>query len=412
MNESLGFISDLGLILICTKVLGLLSRKFRLPQVIGAILGGLLLGPAVLNVISETDFIHDLSKLGVIVLMFGAGMHTDISTFKKTGKPAFFVALIGVLVPLLGGFLLTWLFNRPALLDTSDAGAPLLLQNIFIGVVLTATSVSITVEALKEMGKLNTEVGNVILSAAIIDDVLGIIVLTIVTGFAGENSNILMVLLKMMLYFVLAGVVSIGFNKLFNRYQSFFHHDRRRFTTFAFVYCLFLSYIAERFFGVADITGAFIAGLAISGTMRREYIAKNIEVMSYALLSPMFFASIGLRVSLPSMTAMVLIFAVLLLLVAIVTKIVGCGLAAKCFHFDKHESLQIGVGMMTRGEVALIVANKGATAGLMSNVFFGPIVLMVIVTAIVTPVILKWTFRERADKMAETAKNSPVLPQH
>lgn len=403
MNESLGFISDLGLILIFTKLLGMLSRKFHLPQVIGAILGGLVLGPAVLNIISETEFIHDVSKLGVIVLMFGAGMHTDIRTFKRTGKPAFFIALAGVIVPLLGGFLLTWIFNRPAFLDTSDAGASLLLQNIFIGVVITATSVSITVEALKEMGKLDSEVGNVILSAAIIDDVLGIVVLTFVTAFSGENVDVGFSLFKMLAYFLLAGAVSIGFNKVFDKYQRFFHHDKRRFTTFSFVYCLFLAYVAERFFGVADITGAFIAGLAISNTIRREYIAKNIEVLSYSLLSPMFFASIGLKVSLPTMTPMVLLFAVLFIAVSVSTKIFGCGAMARLFRFDKQESLQIGIGMMTRGEVALIIANKGATLGLMSGVFFGPIVLMVIFTAILTPIILKWSFSKN---MQNTIKST------
>ncbi len=394
MTESLGFISDLGLILIFTKVLGMISRKFRLPQVIGAIMAGLLLGPAMLNIITETEFIHDLSKLGVIVLMFGAGMHTDMSSFKKTGKPSFVVACVGVLVPLIGGFLLTWICNRPAFLDTSDASASVLLQNIFIGVVITATSVSITVEALKEMGKLDSEVGNVILSAAIIDDVLGIVVLTVVTGFAGESANVVWVLFKMLAYFVLAALVSLLFHKAFNWYQHYIGHDRRRLMTFSLVFCLFLAYTAERFFGVADITGAFIAGLAISNTERREYIARNTEVLSYSLLSPMFFASIGLKVSLPSMTPMVLLFTLFFLIVAILSKVIGCGFAAKFFGYNKEEQMQIGFGMMTRGEVALIIANKGAATGLMSNVFFGPIVLMVLLTAIVTPAFLKWSFRK------------------
>lgn len=386
------YVLNLGLILLFTKALGMVSRKFKLPQVVGAILAGLFLGPAMLNIITETEFIDNMSKLGVILLMFSAGIGTDLQAFKKTGKTSFVVALFGVLVPLAGGFLITWLASSIGLIQISEANGSEFLQYAFIGTILTATSVSITVEALKEMGKLNSDVGNTILAAAIIDDVMGIIVLTVVLGFADTSVSLWIVLLKVLAFIVVAGAISILFNKVFDRYQRVFHHDKRRFITFALVFCFFMAYIAETYFNVADITGAFMAGLAISDTQRREYIAQRTEVLGYAVFSPIFFASIGLKVSLPSMNIGLIVFSVILLFIAASTKIVGCGLAAKLFKFSNREALQIGVGMMTRGEVALIIANKGASMGIMSDIFFGPIVIVVIATAILTPALLKVVF--------------------
>lgn len=386
------YVLNLGLILLFTKALGMVSRKFKLPQVVGAILAGLFLGPAMLNIITETEFIDNMSKLGVILLMFSAGIGTDLQAFKKTGKTSFVVALFGVLVPLAGGFLITWLASSIGLIQISESNGSEFLQYAFIGTILTATSVSITVEALKEMGKLNSDVGNTILAAAIIDDVMGIIVLTVVLGFADTSVSLWIVLLKVLAFIVVAGAISILFNKVFDRYQRVFHHDKRRFITFALVFCFFMAYIAETYFNVADITGAFMAGLAISDTQRREYIAQRTEVLGYAVFSPIFFASIGLRVSLPSMNFGLIVFSLILLFVASSTKIVGCGLAAKLFKFNNSEALQIGVGMMTRGEVALIIANKGANMGIMSDIFFGPIVIVVIATAILTPTLLKVVF--------------------
>lgn len=386
------YVLNLGLILLFTKALGMVSRKFKLPQVVGAILAGLFLGPAMLNIITETEFIDNMSKLGVILLMFSAGIGTDLQAFKKTGKTSFVVALFGVLVPLAGGFLITWLASSIGLIQISESNGSEFLQYAFIGTILTATSVSITVEALKEMGKLNSDVGNTILASAIIDDVLGIIVLTVVLGFADTSVSLWIVLLKVLAFIVVAGATSILFNKVFDRYQRVFHHDKRRFITFALVFCFFMAYIAETYFNVADITGAFMAGLAISDTQRREYIAQRTEVLGYAVFSPIFFASIGLRVSLPSMNLGLIVFSLILLFVASSTKIIGCGLAAKLFKFNNSEALQIGVGMMTRGEVALIIANKGANMGIMSDIFFGPIVIVVIATAILTPTLLKVVF--------------------
>lgn len=400
--NSYDFLFDLALILLSTKVLGIANKRFQLPQVVGALMAGVLFGPTVLNLLHETQFITQLSEIGVIVLMFCAGLETDIDELKKSSRSSLIIALIGVIVPLICGFLISFLFNKST--SISDAPSNIILQNLFIGVVLTATSVSITVETLKEMGKLNTNVGNTILGAAIIDDVLGIIALTIVTSFTDSSVNILTVLFQIFSFFLFSGICCFLFYKFFSKVQLRHGRGMRRFIILSFVYCLILSYCAEVFFGVADITGAFIAGLIISKTTYSKYIALRFETLSYMFLSPVFFASIGIKFKLPSMTLSMVIFSIVLALIAILSKILGCGLAAKLCNFSYLESLQIGAGMVSRGEVALIVANKGAALGLMSSVFFGPIIIMIIVTTIITPLLLKIVFSNRISK-----KNSNQL---
>ncbi|MBY6777374.1 cation:proton antiporter, partial [Clostridium botulinum] len=210
--------------------------------------------------------------------------------------------------------------NDPSI---SDASSSIVLQNIFIGVILTATSVSITVETLKEMGKLSTSVGSAILGAAIIDDILGIIALTIVTSFADSNVNVWVVLFKIFAFFIFATICCFIFYKFFSNVQLRHGKGMRRFVILSFVYCLILSYCAEVFFGVADITGAFIAGLIISKTTYSKYIASRFEILSYMFLSPVFFASIGIKFKLPAMTLSMIMFSILLVIVAILTKIIG-----------------------------------------------------------------------------------------
>lgn len=402
---SYNFLFDLALILISTKLFGLLTKKFKMPQVVGALLAGLILGPALLNILKETDFISQVSEIGVIVLMFTAGLETDIKELKKTGKASFVIALLGVIIPLVGGLGLAYLFNNQ---EIANPNTPIMLQNIFIGVILTATSVSITVETLKEMGKLNTRAGNAILGAAIIDDILGIIALTVITSMADTTVNVWFVLLKIVAFFACAIVAGIVFYILFNKLQKHYNKDLRRFVIIAFVFCLLLSYCAEVFFGVADITGAFIAGLIISNTQRTQYIASRFETVSYMLLSPMFFASIGIKVVLPDMTPSLIVFSILLVLVAVLTKIVGCGVGAKLCKYKNSECLQIGMGMVSRGEVALIVASKGAAVGLMSSVFFGPVVITVVITTIAAPILLKLVFRSKTKKSDPPVTNGLV----
>lgn len=394
--EDLDFLLELALILLGTKALGLLTRRFQMPQVVGALLAGLILGPACLGILSETNFITECSKIGVIVLMFSAGLETDIKGLKKCGLAAFVIAVLGVLVPLAGGYLITYLFNGK--LIESNASSSLFFQNIFIGVILTATSVSITVETLKELGKLNCAAGNAIMGAAIIDDILGIIALTIITSIGDPNSNtsIGAVLIKIVAFFVLAGIVGYIFYRIFKVWTERASKDKRRFVIIAFVFCLIMSYVAEVYFGVADITGAYLAGLVISQTQRKEYLEARFGTLSYIMLSPIFFASIGINVVLPQMTTEIILFTVLIIAVAVLAKIIGCGIGAKLFKYSTKECLQIGAGMVSRGEVALVVMDKGGSALMPSNLQ-GPIVIMVVATTIIAPILLKLVFREKSN---------------
>ncbi len=401
--EEYGYLLFIALVLISTKFLGLVTKRFHMPQVVGALVAGLIIGPACLNLSSvllagaeSQSMIESLSEVGVIVLMFSAGLETDIQKLKKSGLASLVIALMGVIVPCLGGYLVAYFFT-----DGAGAAADLVMyRNIFIGVILTATSVSITVETLREMGKLNTDAGNAILGAAVIDDVLGIIALTIITtlGTGGEGGqggpSIWMVLLKIVLFFIFAFVVAFGVGKLYYKWTNVEHKPYRRYGIIAFAFCLLFAFCSEYFFNVADITGAYVAGLAISVSPKIQYISKRFETVSYMFLSPIFFASIGLEVVLPEMSGKIVIFAVLLCLVAVASKVIGCGLGAKVMKYSNRECLQIGVGMVSRGEVALIVASKGMAVGLMTQELYGPIIITVVITTIVTPILLKVAFRK------------------
>ena len=382
------YLLDLALILLSTKLLGIATGKFQMPRVVGALLAGLVLGPAVLNVLSETEFLTQLSELGVIVILFSAGMGTDLRELRSAGKAGFLVALCGVLVPMLMGTGFGWLAGRMGWLLENT-----FLENIFLGTVLTATSVSITVETLKELGHLDTKVGSTILAAALIDDVLGLVALTVVSSVAGSGSSLLLVLLKIVLFFVFAVAAAYGGIRLFRRIIASAHQKNlRRYPVFAFVLCLLLAYCAEEFFGVADIIGAFVAGLVVACTPKADYIRSKFEPLSYLLLTPVFFAGIGIKVELPQMNGSLVVFSLLLLAVAIMSKIIGCGLGARLCGFDAQECVQVGCGMACRGEVALIVANRGLSMGVLSQAMMTPIVITVVGCAVLTPILLKLCF--------------------
>ena len=392
--ETCSFLLYLALILLCTKVLGLITRRAHMPQVVGALLAGLILGPGILNIIPQTEYLTQTAEIGVVILMFCAGMETDVKELKKCGKAAMIIAFIGVVVPLAGGFATAWFFNRPGMIE-STADTSLVLQNIFIGVILTATSVSITVETLKELGKLNSRAGNAILGAAVIDDILGLNALTVITSMADPAVKLWLVLLKIVGFFVFSIVAGFLFYKFFSYYSNRTKNGLQRYVIISFVFCLLMSYVAEEFFGVADITGAYVAGLVVSMIQKEHYLESRFSVLSYVYLSPIFFASIGLKVHLPKMSSAIILFAVVLTVVAILTKVVGCGLGAKLCRYTGKESLQIGVGMVSRGEVALIVASKGEALGLMGTQLMGPVVIVVIITTIIAPILLKPVFRDK-----------------
>jgi len=384
--QSYDFLLVSAIILLSTKVFGLLSQKVHMPQVVGALTVGIILGPGCLNILAETDFLMKAAEIGVIFLMFQAGLDTEFEELKKTGKASFIIALIGVIVPFLGGTIVYLLFFRSSAMTSID-----LLKGCFVGVILTATSVSISVETLKEMGKLKGKVGTSILGAAIIDDILGIIVLTVITGVTSpKESGIATVLIKILLFFVFVGVCAFVIQKTLKRFPNIYPTGKRRTAIYSAAFCLIMAYCSEVFFGVADITGAYFAGLILcnSGEIR-NYVARRISIVSYMFFTPIFFASIGMKTVLSGMTSSLLLFSIALLIVAILSKVVGCGLGAKMCGYTNDEALSVGIGMVSRGEVALIVAQKGSQAGLIAQDMFPAIIFVVIITVLLTPILLK-----------------------
>ncbi len=391
--ETYSILKDLAIIVIAAKIFGLLARKLKAPQVVGEIVAGLIIGPCLLGIVQQTDFITQMAEIGVILLMFSAGLETDLKELLSTGPKAFLIACAGVFIPLIGGTLLYMGFYGVA-----PWGSEKFYQAVFIGVIMTATSVSITVQALKELGKLKGKVGTTILSAAIIDDVIGIVVLTFVIGFKDPNSNPLSVVIRTVLFFVFAILVGFLSYKAFKWIDSKYPHTRR-IPIAGLAYCLALSYIAERYFGIADITGAYVAGIILCSIKDSDYIAEKMDINSYMLFGPVFFASIGLKTNIDSFNLDILWFSLGFVAVALICKIIGCGLAARVCGFNHQDSLKIGVGMMTRGEVALIVSQKGLSVGLLSPVYFTSVILLIVVSSISTPIVLKLLYAK--EKTAE-----------
>ena len=381
--ESYTYLLLLALILLSTKVFGLVTEKIHMPQVVGALLAGIILGPSGFGVLQSTDFLVKTAEIGVIMLMFTAGIDTDLEEVKRTGVQALVIAVAGVVVPLLlcGGLYFAFFMDEFSFYNV--------LKAAFVGSVFSATSVSITVETLNEMGKLKTRTGTTLLSAALIDDILGIVVLSILSGLSSGGDNPLLVLGKIALFFVFTFVVGAVIRRVFF-YVSEEHWHSRRVAVWALAFCLIMSYCAEELFGVADITGAYFAGLILCNVTRsRQFVAKKFTVTSYMVFTPVFFASVGMKTDLKTMNTEILMFALLLVVFAVISKIIGCGLGGKLCGMSNHQALVVGIGMVARSEVALMVAQKGIAAGMIDPVILPAIVLSIIASALVTPVMLK-----------------------
>ena len=381
--QSYNFLFDLALILISTKLFGLITKKFKMPQVVGALLAGIILGPSGFGVLESTDFLVKTAEIGVIMLMFTAGIDTDLEEVKKTGVQALVIATLGVVVPLVlcGGLYYFFFVEEFTFYNV--------LKAAFVGSVFSATSVSITVETLNEMGKLKSKTGTTLLSAALIDDILGIIVLSVLSGLSSGGSNPMVVLGRIALFFLFTLAVGAVIRRLF-LYISEDHWHSRRVAVWALAFCLIMSYCAEALFGVADITGAYFAGLILCNvTKSRQFVAKKFTVTSYMVFTPVFFASVGLKTDLTSMNPEILVFALFLVAAAVLSKIIGCGLGGRVCRMTNHQALVVGIGMVARSEVALMVAQKGISAGMIDSAILPAIVLSVIASALLTPVLLK-----------------------
>ena len=375
----------IALILLSTKALSIFMSRVHLPQVIGALLAGIILGPAVFGLIQANETIVAIAEIGVIILLFAAGMETDFRELRKSFKASLLVSLIGIVVALGGGFATAYLFGNPS------------FESFFIGVVIASMSTSITVETLLELGKLKTKSGVTIMGASLFDDVIVIIMLAVIMGRGeGEFSIGAMGIqvLEIALFFAFAVCAGFCISKLFN-YMHKKHGARRRLMIFAMAYCFLMAYLAETF-GLADITGAYLAGIAFCSTRCVDFLETRTHSLSYMFFTPVFLANIGLHISFDGMTSKIILFTAALAVVAIISKIVGCGLGAKLSKFSNRESMQVGTGMVARGEVSFIVAGKGIAAGYLSSQMLPSIIVVVLISVIVAPLLLKAAFGKAA----------------
>ena len=394
-----------GIILLSTKLLGMLTRKLGLPQVVGMILAGLLIGPAILShtglsfhglinpTQTELDVLHSFSQIGVVFILFSSGLETDFSELKKSGAAATAIAAVGVALPVALGTVGALLFMGGF---SAAADHEKLMNALFVGCILAATSVGITVETLRELGKLNTHAGTTVLSAAIIDDVIGSIVLSIITGLNG-GGNIGITLLKALGFFVFTVGLGLILRVVFKTLVRVYPHKRRT-SIFALSMCFLYAYCAERFFGIASITGAYMAGLMLSGLDDCSFVDRKVIVSGYMLFTPMFFAYIGISADFSDFTIRGLWFALCFVALGIIGKIVGCSAVARPFGYSGRESISIGCGMIARGEVALAVYATGKS--LICRGGIDPLlgtILLIILSSILCPILLKLCFKNQSN---------------
>ena len=397
---ALQIILSVGIILIVAKYLGTLLQKVGFPQVAGQIIAGLLLhfipffknyGAFDANVVYKqaNSFISSMAEIGVVMIMFSAGLGTNLKSLVKSGVKSTVIAAVGVFVPLLMGTVMALCFW-----GWNGWGTKEFYRSMFIGAIMTATSVSISVATLKELGKIKSDIGQTIISAAIIDDVLGIIVLTVVLGVSAGTGDYLSVLLKTLLFFVCAVVFGFVIFKFFKWYDRRHPHSRR-IPIYGLGVAFIFAYAAEKFFGIADITGAYVAGVIFCNLNDAHYMEQKIDINSYMIFSPLFFASIGLKTNLSGMNLHLLVFSLAFVAVGCLSKIIGCGGVSRLMGYNWKECAQIGFGMMVRGEVALIVAQKGLAVGLVDSSYFPAVILLIIVSSMTVPVLMKRSFREK-----------------
>lgn len=426
--QVISLLLPLALILLISKLLQIGCKKVKLPQVIGMLLAGIIVG--FIDKIPFINLLDDsaraglkfLAEIGVILIMFSAGLGTNLRTVKESGKSSIIVTVMGVIVPMGLGFLVAGLFN--GFTGTSIVNGNVVSKvwsNLFYGVILTATSVSVTVATLKELHRLNGKVGTIVMSAAIIDDIIGVVILSIVlslSGAGGEEAktlgslmfknNVVAVVANVIVFFIFTIGLGVGVHYYFKSLNKRKPHTRR-IPLFGLAFCFFMAYAAEKFFGVAEITGAFFAGLALSGIGRHinpthdalkddtsDYIERKSDVLSYMIFSPIFFANVGISTDFSGIKLEILGFGLCFILAGLFGKVIGCGLGAKITGNSMKDSYRIGLGMMARAEVALICANKGISAGLVDPGMSAFIVLMIIVSSFVTPLLLKLSYKNEA----------------
>jgi Kef-type K+ transport system membrane component KefB len=393
----LPLLAALALVIVAAKLGGILSNSLRQPVVLGELLMGLILGPTFLNVFGldyfhqahVTEALHEFGELGVIFLMFAAGLEVHFSDFVKMGRPAIWVGVLGVIAPITMGALTVLAFGH----DLPSA--------LFVGIVLAATSVSISAQTLMELGQLRSREGLTLLGAAVVDDVLAIAVLSVFVALALEGTTNLLglawILIRIVIFLVGAFLVGTWLLPRTARWVE--DHNlpiSEPVVSLVVASILIFAWASEVVGGVAAITGAFIVGVALSTSSVKDTIERGTHTLAYAFFIPIFMVSIGLMADLRSLgSGSGLWLALAVSVIAIVSKFVGAGLGAKLGRLAWPEAIRVGVGMISRGEVGLIVAGVGLNAGLLDATGFASMVLMVLVTTLATPPLLRLAFQRK-----------------
>lgn len=373
------FVGILCLILITTTLFSHLARRMGVPAVIGQLLAGVLLGGAGLNWVHPDILVHDFSEIGVILLMFLAGLESDISLLKRYFRPGMLVALLGIVFPMLFGYATGVGFQSSP------------TEAFFFGIVLAATSVSISVEVLKELNVVNTKEGSTILGASVVDDILVVLVLSLSLSFLGGESSqatpLPVTLLVELIYFVLIFLLVKWIAPfLLALAEKLFANSAV--IIMSLIICLGMAYLAD-LVGLSSVIGAFFAGIAVSQTKVREEVEHSVEALGYAVFIPVFFVSVGLEVDFSRLNEQ-LFFILAFTVVAILTKLVGGYVGAKITKFSDNSAWMVGAGMISRGEMALIILQIGQQNQLISSTLYSPLVIVVLLSTLISPLILKY----------------------
>lgn len=368
------YILSISIILLAALIIGKIFSRISLPPVVGQLVAGIIIGPAIFNLVKPTNLISSLAELGVILLMFIAGLESDLKLLKQYFKPSIVVAIMGIIFPVIGIFYTGKLFALPN------------IESLFIGVIFAATSVSISVAVLKSMNALNTKSGVTILGAAVADDILSILLLSVVITFTSGSAaqgdpNIILLILMQIGFFIFVWILFILINKFKIKLNPTLA------PIVGLIVCLLLSVFAEHV-KISAITGAFFAGILIGQTNYKESVNHQMNQFGNLLFIPIFFVNVGLNMNISGIVENASLF-IVLSITAVITKFLGAYLGSRFFKFTRLSATEIGVGMISRGEVGLIIAELGLKNNIISDNYYSTIIASIILTTILAPLLLK-----------------------
>lgn len=395
----MGFIRVLSLILISTTLASHFSKKIGIPAVIGQLLVGVILGKGMLDIVHSDMLVQEFSEIGVILLMFLAGIESDFGLLKKYMKPALYVACLGMLFPIV----MSW--GSGVLLGVNGKEA------LFFGIVLAATSVSISVEVMKELHVVDSKEGTTILGAAVIDDILTVLLVSLGISFlTGENDTSageslfgigLQLVYFILIYFVVRWIAPY----LLKLSKRLFASSAVIITSL--IICLVMAFLADKV-GLSSVIGAFFAGIAVGQTDVRKEVHFNTEALGYSVFIPVFFVSIGLNVEFAALGEQ-LIFIALFVIVALISKLIGGYFGAKFSGFSNHSSMMIGAGMVSRGEMALVILQLGVAGKLLTNEYYSALVIVILLTTLISPLVLKFFTKKVSQAQAAAEQTAEQM---